>query len=759
MMRWRATAVPRTVRGLLAIGLAILGRPAAAQAPDSPATTTSAPATAQPAAEDQKRIADLFALLEESNPPAARKIGAGELLRLGAAAEARLVVVLRSTNHPARIAVASALAEAPHLSRPAFLDPLLEMLIDEDADVRAAARQAVAVARDPSVVSRLEALLNDSARPLAQRRSVVDALGMTTRFEAVAALMKIVETPGSPLLSAALDALGSATAQDFRGDVAAARQWWEETRVLPREDWLRLQIDRLVRQNRLLRSGVNDVEARLVAMEREALLRAPEAERAQLLNGFLTDGLSAVRLLGLDEAQNWLSTQHGLPADAVARLRVLLQDPEPSVRASAASVVATLRDPQDEAVFLQMLESERAAVVRKALINALGYVGGNASVERLLGETQDVLSETIREAIASLGRLAERGVLDAARRERIATALLEVFQRSSPEQLRLREQTLWAMSRVGDARFVDVAIAAMAPGVPTVVRIAAIRCAGALAEAEAAQGTRAISSAPAGNNGNGAGEPGLRQCAERVAEVLTPLLSDPDTPVRRSAIEMIGRLPTNERRLAALWERSFPATESDEEARGLAWKAVTGPLARLSPDALDRWLARIPADLPARDQMCVQLLSRAEAQVADGGAEPDLFAIRMRLGAAYARLGRSADAIRTYLSAFDDAASLPAEVRKQAGFEAAHAAVLAAAVDDTLITALSQRGALPDGAALWSVLRPELEARLTVDTPAAVAPILDSFRAHFGAGSAPEVRAEVEGFSRQVREMQGAAVP
>ncbi len=726
---------------------------------EPPASAGSLPNVDQPVAEDQKRISDLIALLEESNPPAARKIGAAELLRVGPAVEARLVVVLRSDNDPARIAVASALAEYPHLGQPAFFDPLLEMLIDDDPEVRAAARRAVAVARDPSVVARLEALLNDTTRPLAQRRSVVETLGLTTQFEAAAALMRVIQTPESPLAAAALDALGHATAQDFRADAAAARTWWEEVRALPREDWLRLQIDRLVRQNRLMQSNVADVEARLVAMEREALLRAAEPDRVQMLTAFLTDALPAVRLLGLEETQNWLSAQRALPAEAIARLRVLLSDSEPRVRASAASVVATLRDPQDESVFLVMLESERAVPVRRALINALGYVGGNASVDRLLAETADPLAETIRDSIASLGRLAERGVLDALRRERVAAALLNVFERSRSDQPRLREQTLWAMSRVGDARFVEPALAACDTGEPGIVRIAAVRCAGALAEAESSLTTRPAASAPVAHNGNGGAGDEVRQRTERIADALTPLASDADVQVRRVAIETLGRLPMNERRLAALWERAFPASESDDEGRAEAWKAASTQIASQAPEAIDRWLARIPADLSVRDAMCVQLLARAETQAAEGGAEPNLFAVRMRLGAAYDRAGRSDEAVRTYLAAFDDAASLPVDIRNTAGLGAARVSVLSATIDDSLITALSQRGALPDGATLWRVLRPELEARLARESPAAIAAVLDSFRSHFGAGLSAPARAEVEEFSHRLREMQGAAPP
>ena len=137
--------------------------PAYAAPPEPETQPATAPATA-PATRiaDHKRLEDFLMLIQGPNLPlAARRTGARELLRLGWPETVnRLAGVLASENKPARLAVALALADVPD-PHDAYIEPLISMLADPDADLRHAAAAALAGYRDSGVSARLRDMMLD----------------------------------------------------------------------------------------------------------------------------------------------------------------------------------------------------------------------------------------------------------------------------------------------------------------------------------------------------------------------------------------------------------------------------------------------------------------------------------------------------------------------------------------------------------------------------------------------------------------------
>jgi hypothetical protein len=140
---------------------------------------------------------------------------------------------------------------------------------------------------------------------------------------------------------------------------------------------------------------------------------------------------------------------------AVAALRAAMLDASPNVRMQATIAVATRKDPNSTPLFIRALSDEKDPEVQRALLTALGKLGSEDAVKRLIADAEpdgrffrkkptptrvaavQALAEAgTREAIAALESLTKdrsRGVREAARKalaERespLAAALQKVF--------------------------------------------------------------------------------------------------------------------------------------------------------------------------------------------------------------------------------------------------------------------------------------------------------------------------------------------
>lgn len=642
---------------------------------------------------DQQRLNDLLALIEGPNSPQVRQTGARELLRQGwPEAVKRLAALLGGSNPAAKIAVAAALADLPQYLHSTYLDPLLTMLGDAELDVRRAAITALSAHRNGEVIPRLQALLLDAKQPLPARLAAVETLGLMTQQEAIAALTKALADPDSPLAGPALAALEQASGMNFNQDAAKAREWGQASASLPPTEWQQRQIERLVAQCRETAGLLTTTEARLGKALRDCYLRTPEQERAALLQSYLTDPLRVARLLALDLVQAYVTERKPLPPEALPRVRDLLADPEPAVRAAAARTVAAFREPADGERFLQRLAAESQPDVRQALVNGLGYVGALPATESLLRLLERAESEALAaETITALGRLAERNVLDAAAREAVTTVLLAKFQQTRREQGALRERLLRAMGRLQDARcgaaFVEALDAAESPA----ARQAAIRGVAALGDA-------------------------------RLAETLLPALSDADVVLRKAAVEAFAQLAASDAHLQALWGRLAASQEPDETVRQSAWRGVVRLLTGRPAGEIESWIARLPEEGPAKAQYALELLQLIEKNLASqSDARGELGRIRGAAAAQYAQLEQMDKALETYHKALEDLHAVRSPHCPRVGLDLLRLALLTDRYDESIATLLFKTAAL-NGKAVWDTLRGEIESRLAAARAATLQP-------------------------------------
>ncbi len=699
------------------------------------------------APEDAARVEEFSALVEGNNSASARRLGARELLRLNTpVSQKRFVAILSSSNRPARAAAAAALAEFPQYHDPQMLGPLLQLLGDPDAETRSAAVAALGAASNDATRGALRDLLSDARGELGARLAALEALAAMTDRTATGLLVEQTDKP-APIGPAALQALNRALALEL-ASAAAVREWWEHSRGLSDDQWRELRVQRTIRDARVARERCAELEQRLSAALRDGYLRAAEAERPALLAAFLADAQPAVRALGLELARLAVQDAKRLPADLLPRVRDLLSAPTPSVRLAAVKTVAALRDPEDEARLLQMLPVETDRDVRIAVVGSLGFTGSGRSAGQLLALLADADTSVVDEAVASLGRLAERGVLDSILRASVADEIRTRLSAAPREDVRIRERLLDAAAKLADAGFASAFVAALEPGEPPTLRLAALRGLVGLLDPR-----RSTMSQPV----NGAARE-----RELLIDALIAQSSDADPAVRRLAIETLAAIAASDIHLAALWSRIDPAAEPDEAIRGIAWDGAVRVLATRPPEEIELWIARLPIhERPAEHALELwlaaenHLQSRAEQREALG-------LVRSQLAAQRAAAGQIDEALATYATALRDLLAVQSPQTVSTTVAMLTLALSTQRYDSSLAANLRLESAEVDQEQVWSGLHAELERQLTPESAAMILRSVEQL-----AGSRPnwlpelawDQLAELERRARAVLPPQSQATP
>lgn len=709
---------------LVVVTLAGLAGPVRGQEPASQPTTREI-------SDRLERLNDLLALIEGQTTPEVRLTIARELLLQGwPETPPRLAAVLAGTTSPARIAVATALAERPATLDPAYVEPLLTMLGDADAAVRQAAAAALAAYPDNGVAQRLRDLVLDAGRPRVARLAGLSALGLMPRRAAIEILAAALDDQDIAVAYAALAALAQVTALDFGDDLSAARAWWAESSTLPVEAWQQRQIERLVRRDRELRRRLEATETRLARVLEANFLRAAETERVAALTAYLADAATSIRLLGLRFAQLHMAEGKSLPAELQERIRNLTGSGEAREAAAAVQTVASFREAADADRFLAMLSAARAREVRLALLNGLGYVGSASATEVLLATLNDPDEACATEAVTALGRLAERGVLGGPLRDTVVASLLGIVERAQAGQVALRERVLWAMGNMADPRCGLAFAAALGRQEAVVVRQAAVR------------GLAALRSAQWG-------------------DVLAAAADDPDAGVRKVAVETLALVghSGSDRQLSALWERAVSAQEPDESLRQTAFRGLVDSLAEGGISDIERWLDQLVVNGAHASGRLLDLLERLVRLGQD--AEPvehyRLGLLRARLGAQRAKAGQPVEAVAAYVAALADLEAARADAAGRVAGELLRTALRHGCYDETVATALLSVSALAGGDALWQVALGEIETQVTAERLEEALAMIAALERHPPAALSDTTRPALEDLRRRVHQHRPAS--
>ncbi len=593
------------------------------------AATAQVPTTSPTLSEvQQQQLRELLTLIEDPNPPPARRIGATQLLGHDWLPAGTVLTLLRHPEPAPRIAIAAALAQTGTHWSADLVPPLLGMLVSEDEAERQSA--AAALAGGPPALT-LPAVRERLVRPGAggaECRAMVDVLVRMPVRDALQVLVETVRTAGPDVAAYARAGLMDVVGEEVPADPASLAAWWARLEDEPLTTWQEGRIRQLQSRAQRLGQRVRDLENRLTAALREAYLRVPEDERAATLRRHLGDASPVVRLLGLDLVQSSMAEGRQPSAEVEQATRALLRDGDPVVRAIAAQTVAAQRSPADEQTFLAILAGEQVSDVQRALLNGLGYVGTSVSADRLLAFLDDDDLRTSDEAVRSLGRLAERGMLNGEVRTRVADRLLARFS-----EVRDRDgyeaRVLWAMGRVADPRFGPVFVEVTRSSATPANRLAALRALAILVRQDP----------PVPSHGE-------------MRAAIAGLLGDDDLATRRVAAETLAEIATPAE-LDALCARLDPGTEPDDEIRRVVWNGCARLLATLPDEALRPYVARLTQP-PLTDAQRTTLLQQALAVLP---ADPDRGrrgALRSELATLLLRGGQMAPALQAARGALPD---------------------------------------------------------------------------------------------------------
>ncbi len=604
--------------------------------------------------------------------------------------------ILTSDRADWRVPLAVRLWRDPEAMRPAYVDPLIRMLFSAEEAERTASARALSI--EPGCLDRLVAIADQAQNPVAARRAATRALGwIGTRSAAEQLVRGVGSGSDGALVATRLEALQAFTHRRLT-TVEHVERWWQDAGGLSEAAWQRRQVARAARETRALRDRHQTTIRRLVATLRENYLRIPESERFQALQGFVTDTLPEVRLLGLELIQILVGEGQTIEAALGSAMHELLRDADSRVRAAAVRAMVTTRNPTNADRFRQMLANEGNAPVRLALINALGYIGDESAVAPLLALVGSDDAEAA-EAVSALGRLIERDVARVDSRERIGQALVAWIDRHPESTNGIYERVLIALGALRSPDSFERLVAAL-------------QSPSAGAQLAAIRGLAVF------------GDP-------RAVDAVASVVDSPDVGVRRAAIELLAQQGQRDAHLDALWRHAFAGVEPEETIRRPAWE---GALRLLKTRPIDVVLARLD-QLPAPEDTngrAITLLRTAEAvlagrelTVAEQRARGEL---RTRLARRLARTGSAEDAIATYRAALADFHAAAPENVSETGAQLVVLAIESGRYNDELVDALRAGNPPLDANVVWNKIALRFEELRARQETEAARRLLEAFR-------------------------------
>ncbi len=470
------------------------------------------------------------------------------------AVEALWAALSDASNRSAQIAVAQAIAARGSV-RKAFVEPLMAMLTGKEPSVRAPAARALATCKDRAVAQSLIAIARDAGADHAVRLVTVSAMGHLLDKAAVDALVGLLDDRDAAIRAAAADSLTSLTnIRAFGGDPVRWKRWWAKNKDKPRTVWLADLANSLARAKSALESQNAQLRDRLAKAMQDLYAAAPQDRRDAMLLGFLKDPLLDVRLVGTTLTERKIAAGEKIGDPIRLQVRSMLADAEPPVRRAAALLTAGMGDGEALGALLGRLKGEQVPAVRQAVLTALGQLNDPKALPAVLAEVRAEDANIAAAAALALAHLAAKRTLDDEVRSQAAKTLLDRCRTADggPGGATLREALMTAMGAVGD-KTVSPALAGGLKDPVAAVRLAAVN--------------------------------GLAQLRDGSADIIAPLVSDPDRGVRQAVLTALGALD-GAGHLPTILARTDPAVESDAGVRRQAWEIATGILAEADAGVL-----------------------------------------------------------------------------------------------------------------------------------------------------------------------------
>ncbi len=318
--------------------------------------------------------------LFNSNDEQIRIDTAVELLKNpGTQARGVLLEALSSTdNIAAQSSVCKAIIRFRSLSqlisdRGDFMDPLMNIIKGQNAEVANLAAQASLIFTYREVKDHLEEIIRTSSLPAAAKKNAIYAFQIRPDKETILLLITLLDSEDSVVVSAASDALqewmpGTKDKQEWRRirrDIERGRVDIIRERLLSQQDKISLYNDEVTKwQKRYLTALDNTYQA-----------TTDDSARAKFVSENLTFEHSSVRLWAIEKINMWQKSGKPLPLDVLQKpLILLVSDPNPMVRLAAAKLLGLLTNINSADALLAQLKTETNADVKTEILVAMGHV-------------------------------------------------------------------------------------------------------------------------------------------------------------------------------------------------------------------------------------------------------------------------------------------------------------------------------------------------------------------------------------------------
>ncbi|MCB9839174.1 MAG: hypothetical protein H6813_07545 [Phycisphaeraceae bacterium] len=239
----------------------------------------------------------------------------------------------------------------------------------------------------PAIIDKVESAGID-ADPMAVR-----CLATIPTKPAITVVVNILSLDAAPkrLLREAVATLREQTGRDDLGDDTAAWVgWWEEARWLPPREWEAMQAVAQAERARRLNRELQQQHDRIIELHRKTYALTPQEQRSALLATMMADSDSGVRALAFELAERALLNTQRLDDSVKAAAVVRLEDPIPTLRASAASLLFRLgsgaeateairraiRRESDPVAAAAMLEYLRRRPIESDLVVCIDWLSG-----------------------------------------------------------------------------------------------------------------------------------------------------------------------------------------------------------------------------------------------------------------------------------------------------------------------------------------------------------------------------------------------
>ena len=379
-----------------------------------------------------------------------------------------------------------------------FLPDLVDLLADENRDVRESAALAVRSFGWERMSPPMLRILSDRDAPLYARELVCRTLVKTGRREVVEPLLALLDE--EPLRPTATRGLKDLTSQDI-DSAEEWRKWWRVNRDRPKSEWGG--------------PGTKELLERIGRLEREL---ADSRERNQQLEERAADAIV-------------LALENRPQKEAPAPLIAALDEPFARVRRFAASELGKLKAKEAQKKLLELVAADESPAVRVACAGALGQIGAEESIPVLAGLLDDSNADVAAAAARALGRLKAASV---------ANRLLLASLSDSPT---VRAAAAESLGQIGHRPAVPRLIELLANDPASSVRERAARALGEIGEKAA---TPTLERALADESPavrvyviEALGALGATQIATKLCAVLT---TDENSSVREAAAVTLGKL-------------------------------------------------------------------------------------------------------------------------------------------------------------------------------------------------------------------------